>query len=107
MLARALRLLFVCGNIVSELHHHRQRQEGNNNISYSNWSSSSLQPADFPEIYLFIMSTNFYKAEILNIANEMMRIADRANELMENKEVELDWPPYCEVLKLAQESKVL
>lgn len=43
------------------------------------------------------MSTTFYKAEISNIMDEMLRIIDRLSELKEMREEPdtLEWPSYC------------
>lgn len=42
------------------------------------------------------MLTVFYKTEISNIMNEMIRIIDRLNELTETKSTQLEWPLYCD-----------
>lgn len=45
------------------------------------------------------MSSNFYKGEIANIMDEMIRIIDSLNELSAKKDKDIDWPPYCEATK--------
>ena len=56
-------------------------------------------------IIVTTMSTTFYKAEISNIMDEMIRIIDRLNELTEVKETQLEWPPYCEAFQMPEDIK--
>lgn len=50
------------------------------------------------------MSSDFFKAEISDIANEMKRIVDRVQELNDMKLEDLEWPSYCDRLNLTDET---
>lgn len=51
-------------------------------------------------------TTNFYKAEVSNIMDEVLRIIDRLNEFGDEakSDAQLEWPAYCEVFKMPNEN---
>lgn len=53
------------------------------------------------------MSSTFYKSEISNIMDEILRIIDRLNALKENKETELEWPAYCEAFTMPENNHII
>lgn len=48
---------------------------------------------------------SFYKAEVSNIMDEVLRIIDRLNEFATDakRDSQLEWPAYCEVFKMPGE----